>query len=202
MTNRTKILIAEDEAIIRLDLKESLEAEGYEVVGETGRGDEVIGLVRSLEPDLVILDIKMPGMTGIQAAEIITEEGLAAVILLTAFSQQELVQQASNAGVLAYLVKPFQRSDLVPSIELALGRYKEITLLKEEKTLLENNLESRKVIDRAKGMLTDKYGLKESDAYRYIQKKAMTERTTMKDIAETILTEAVLLTTDSQIEDR
>ena len=202
MTNRTKILIAEDEAIIRLDLKESLEAEGYEVVGETGRGDEVIGLVRSLEPDLVILDIKMPGMTGIQAAEIITEEGLAAVILLTAFSQQELVQQASNAGVLAYLVKPFQRSDLVPSIELALGRYKEITSLKEEKTLLENNLESRKVIDRAKGMLTDKYGLKESDAYRYIQKKAMTERTTMKDIAETILTEAVLLTVDSQIEDR
>ena len=202
MTNRTKILIAEDEAIIRLDLKESLEAEGYEVVGETGRGDEVIGLVRSLEPDLVILDIKMPGMTGIQAAEIITEEGLAAVILLTAFSQQELVQQASNAGVLAYLVKPFQRSDLVPSIELALGRYKEITLLKEEKTLLENNLESRKVIDRAKGMLTDKYGLKESDAYRYIQKKAMTERTTMKDIAETILTEAILLTVDSQIEDR
>ena len=202
MTDRTKILIAEDEAIIRLDLKESLEAEGYEVVGETGRGDEVIELVRSLEPDLVILDIKMPGMTGIQAAEIITEEGLAAVILLTAFSQQELVQQASNAGVLAYLVKPFQRSDLVPSIELALGRYKEITLLKEEKTLLENNLESRKVIDRAKGMLTDKYGLKESDAYRYIQKKAMTERTTMKDIAETILTEAVLLTVDSQIEDR
>ena len=202
MTDRTKILIAEDEAIIRLDLKESLEAEGYEVVGETGRGDEVIGLVRSLEPDLVILDIKMPGMTGIQAAEIITEEGLAAVILLTAFSQQELVQQASSAGVLAYLVKPFQRSDLVPSIELALGRYKEITLLKEEKTLLENNLESRKVIDRAKGMLTDKYGLKESDAYRYIQKKAMTERTTMKDIAETILTEAVLLTADSQIEDR
>ena len=202
MTNRTKILIAEDEAIIRLDLKESLEAEGYEVVGETGRGDEVIGLVRSLEPDLVILDIKMPGMTGIQAAEIITEEGLAAVILLTAFSQQELVQQASNAGVLAYLVKPFQRSDLVPSIELALARYKEITLLKEEKTHLENNLESRKVIDRAKGMLTDKYGLKESDAYRYIQKKAMTERTTMKDIAETILTEAVLLTVDSQIEDR
>ena len=202
MTDRTKILIAEDEAIIRLDLKESLEAEGYEVVGETGRGDEVIELVRSLEPDLVILDIKMPGMTGIQAAEIITEEGLAAVILLTAFSQQELVQQASNAGVLAYLVKPFQRSDLVPSIELALGRYKEITLLKEEKTLLENNLESRKVIDRAKGMLTDKYGLKESDAYRYIQKKAMTERTTMKDIAESILTEAVLLTADSQIEDR
>ena len=202
MTNRTKILIAEDEAIIRLDLKESLEAEGYEVVGETGRGDEVIGLVRSLEPDLVILDIKMPGMTGIQAAEIITEEGLAAVILLTAFSQQELVQQASNAGVLAYLVKPFQRSDLVPSIELALGRFKEIMLLKEEKTLLENNLESRKVIDRAKGMLTDKYGLKESDAYRYIQKKAMTERTTMKDIAETILTEAVLLTAYSQIENR
>ena len=202
MTNRTKILIAEDEAIIRLDLKESLEAEGYEVVGETGRGDEVIELVRSLEPDLVILDIKMPGMTGIQAAEIITEEGLAAVILLTAFSQQDLVEQASNAGVLAYLVKPFQRSDLVPSIELALGRFKEITFLKEEKTLLENNLESRKVIDRAKGMLTDKYGLKESDAYRYIQKKAMAERTTMKDIAESILAEAVILTADPQIEDR
>ena len=202
MTNKTKILIAEDEAIIRLDLKESLEEEGYEVVGDTGRGDEVIELVRSLEPDLVILDIKMPGMTGIQAAEIITGEGLAAVILLTAFSQQDLVEQASNAGVLAYLVKPFQRSDLVPSIELALGRFKEITELKKEKTLLENNLESRKVIDRAKGMLTDKYGLKESDAYRYIQKKAMTERTTMKDIAEGILTEAVLFTADSQTEDR
>ena len=144
----------------------------------------------------------MPGMTGIQAAEIISEERSAAVILLTAFSQQELVQQASNAGVLAYLVKPFQRSDLVPSIELALGRFKEITLLKEEKTLLENNLESRKVIDRAKGMLTDKYGLKESDAYRYIQKKAMAERTTMKDIAESILAEAVILTADPQIEDR
>ena len=202
MTNKTKILIAEDEAIIRLDLKESLEEEGYEVVGETGRGDEVIELVRSLEPDLVILDIKMPGMTGIQAAEIITGEGLAAVILLTAFSQQDLVEQASNAGVLAYLVKPFQRSDLVPSIELALGRFKEITELKKEKTLLENNLESRKVIDRAKGMLTDKYGLKESDAYRYIQKKAMTERTTMRDIAEGILTEAELFTADSQTEDR
>ena len=187
MVKAINVVIAEDEAIIRLDLKESLEAEGYEVIGETGRGDEVIDLVRKLEPDLVILDIKMPGMNGLDAAKVISEEGLAPVILLTAFSQQDLIKEAGNAGVLAYLVKPFQRSDLVPSIELALSRFKEISGLKEEAQMLRESLDTRKLIDRAKGVLVDNYGLKESDAYRYLQKKAMGDRTTMRAIAEGIL---------------
>ena len=178
-----RVVIAEDEAIIRLDLKEILEAEGYAVIGETGRGDEAIDLVRMLEPDLVILDIQMPGMNGIDAAKVISDEGLAAVILLTAFSQQDLIQKASNAGVLAYLVKPFQRSDLVPAIELALGRFKEISDLKQETLMLRESLQTRKLVDRAKGLLIDAYGLKESDAYRYLQKKAMEDRTTMKAVA-------------------
>ena len=189
MTEPIRVVIAEDEAIIRLDLKESLEAEGYAVIGETGRGDEAIDLVRMLEPDLVILDIKMPGMNGIDAAKVISDEGLAAVILLSAFSQQDLIKEASNAGVLAYLVKPFQRSDLVPSIELALGRFEEISGLKQEAVMLKESLETRKLVDRAKGLLIDNYGLKESDAYRYLQKKAMEDRTTMKAVAEDILTD-------------
>ena len=187
MTEPIRVVIAEDEAIIRLDLKESLEAEGYAVIGETGRGDEAIDLVRMLEPDLVILDIKMPGMNGIDAAKVISDEGLAPVILLSAFSQQDLIKEASNAGVLAYLVKPFQRSDLVPSIELALGRFEEISGLKQEAVMLRESLETRKLVDRAKGLLIDNYGLKESDAYRYLQKKAMEDRTTMKAVAEDIL---------------
>ncbi|MBT96250.1 MAG: response regulator [Acidimicrobiaceae bacterium] len=202
MSNRIKVLVAEDEAIIRLDLIESLESEGYQVVGETGRGDEAIDLVRNLKPDLVILDIKMPGMNGIDAAKIITDEGLAAVILLTAFSQQELIQEASNAGVLAYLVKPFQISDLVPAIELALGRFKEISELKEERTLLREDLETRKLIERAKGLLIDKYGLRESDAYRYLQKKAMEDRTTMKAIAEGTLSEVSIIGNELHEENR
>ncbi len=182
-----RIVIAEDEAIIRLDLRESLEAEGYNVVGETGRGDEVVDLVRSLAPDVAILDIKMPGLTGIEAAKVINEEKLAAVLLLTAFSQRDLIHEASQSGALAYLVKPFQRSELVPSIELAIGRFKEITALKGEKEVLEANLATRKIVDRAKGVLMDEYGLKEKDAYRYLQKKAMEERSSMKEVAETIL---------------
>ena len=190
MPKMMRVVIAEDEAIVRLDLKESLEAEGYTVIGETGRGDEAIDLARMLEPDLVILDIKMPGMNGIDVAKVISDEGLAAVILLTAFSQQDLIQEASNAGVLAYLVKPFQRSDLVPSIELALGRFKEISDLKQETLMLQESLQTRKLVDRAKGLLIDNYGLKESDAYRYLQKKAMEDRTTMKAVAEDILTDS------------
>ncbi|MEE3072763.1 MAG: response regulator [Actinomycetota bacterium] len=190
MPKMIRVVIAEDEAIIRLDLKEILEAEGYAVIGETGRGDEAIDLARMLEPDLVILDIKMPGMNGIDVAKVISDEGLAAVILLTAFSQQDLIQEASNAGVLAYLVKPFQRSDLVPSIELALGRFKEISDLKKETLMLQESLQTRKLVDRAKGLLIDNYGLKESDAYRYLQKKAMEDRTTMKAVAEDILTDS------------
>ena len=190
MPKMIRVVIAEDEAIIRLDLKEILEAEGYAVIGETSRGDEAIDLVRMLEPDLVILDIKMPGMNGIDVAKVISDEGLAAVILLTAFSQQDLIHEASNAGVLAYLVKPFQRSDLVPSIELALGRFKEISDLKQETLMLRESLQTRKLVDRAKGLLIDNYGLKESDAYRYLQKKAMEDRTTMKAVAEDILTDS------------
>jgi len=197
MTKPIRVVIAEDEAIIRLDLKESLEAEGYAVIGETGRGDEAIDLVRVLEPDLVILDIKMPGMNGIDAAKIISDEGLAAVVLLSAFSQQDLIKKASNAGVLAYLVKPFQRSDLVPSIELALGRFEEISGLKQETVMLRESLETRKLVDRAKGLLIDNYGLKESDAYRYLQKKAMEDRTTMKAVAEDILTDTSRVDSDS-----
>ena len=161
-----RVVIAEDEAIIRLDLKESLEAEGYIIAGEAGRGDEAVELARTLNPDVVILDIKMPGLNGIEAAKIISEEHIAAVLLLTAFSQRDLIQEASKAGALAYLVKPFQRSELVPSIELAVGRFKEISDLKREKQELLDDLETRKVVDRAKGTLMDQYGLKEKDAYR------------------------------------
>ena len=138
----------------------------------------------------------MPGMNGIDAARVISEQGLAAVILLTAFSQQDLIQEASNAGVLAYLVKPFQRSDLVPSIELALGRFKEISDLKQETLMLRESLQTRKLVDRAKGLLIDNYGLKEGDAYRYLQKKAMEDRTTMKAVAEDILTDTSRLDSD------
>jgi|TARA_B100000902_G_scaffold190144_1_gene181805 response regulator NasT len=182
-----RIVIAEDEAIIRLDLRESLEAEGYIVVGETGRGDEAVELSRALKPDVVILDIKMPGLTGIEAAEIINNEKIAAVLLLTAFSQRDLIQDASQAGALAYLVKPFQRSELVPSIELAIGRFQEIIALRKENDDLLENLETRKVVDRAKGALMDQYGLKEKDAYRYLQKKAMEKRSPMKEVAKSIL---------------
>ena len=184
-----RVVIAEDEAIIRLDLKESLEAEGYIIACEAGRGDEAVELARTLNPDVVILDIKMPGLNGIEAAKIISEEHIAAVLLLTAFSQRDLIQEASKAGALAYLVKPFQRSELVPSIELAVGRFKEISDLKREKQELLDDLETRKVVDRAKGTLMDQYGLKEKDAYRYLQKKAMEERSPMKAVAESILQE-------------
>ena len=132
MPDPTRVVIAEDEAIIRLDLKELLEEEGYEVVGETGRGDEAIELVRQNQPDLVILDIKMPGMDGLTAARHITSERLAAVLVLTAFSQRDLVEQARDAGALAYLVKPFQKSDLIPAIEMALGRYAELASLERD----------------------------------------------------------------------
>lgn len=186
---RVRIVIAEDEAIIRLDLAESLADEGYEVVGETGRGDEVVDLVRRLEPDVAILDIKMPGMDGIEAATIINGERLAAVLLLTAFSQRDLIKKASDAGVLAYLVKPFQRSELVPAIELALGRFRELRAIEGEAAALQERLETRKVLDRAKGRLMDTLKMSEGDAYQTIQQRAMEQRTTMRAIAEALLAE-------------
>lgn len=183
----TRVVIAEDEAIIRLDLRETLEEEGYEVVAETGRGDRAVELVREHRPDLAIFDIKMPGIDGLEASRLVSEEKLCPVVLLTAFSQREIVEQARDAGALAYIVKPFQKSDLVPAIEVALGRFRELQLLASEVGALEEQLETRKLIDRAKGHLIDKAGLSESDAYSFIQRSAMSERTKMRDICERIL---------------
>lgn len=183
----TSIVIAEDEAIIRLDLRELLEEEGYSVVGEAGRGDQAVELVRNLRPDVVILDVKMPGMDGIEAAKRISSEAICAVLMLTAFSQREVVEQARDAGALAYLVKPFQKNDLVPAIELAIARFSETKALAAEVSELTERLEVRKVIDRAKGMLIDAHGLKEADAFAFIQKTAMANRVSMRAIAESVL---------------
>ena len=182
-----RVVIAEDEAIIRLDLRETLEEEGYEVVGETGRGDKAVELVRSLRPDLAILDIKMPGMDGIDAARAISAERICGVLMLTAFSQREVIEQARDAGALAYLLKPFQKSDLIPAIEVAIGRFRELQVLSGEVDALGEQLEARKVIDRAKGLLIDECGLREQDAFTFIQRTAMSERSKMREVAERIL---------------
>jgi len=183
----TRVVIAEDEAIIRLDLKETLEEEGYEVVGETGRGDEAVKLVRELEPDLAILDIKMPGIDGLAAAREIAGERRAAVLILTAFSQRDLIEQARDAGALAYLVKPFERGELVPAVEVALGRFRELRALHDQTASLEEQLETRKIVDRAKGKLMDEFGLNEGTAFSFIQRRAMSERVTMRDISQRII---------------
>jgi len=185
--SRARVVIAEDEAIIRLDLKELLEEEGYDVVGETGRGDEAIDLVRELGPDLAILDIKMPGLDGLSVARLIASERLAAVLVLTAFSQRDLVEQARDAGALAYLVKPFQKSDLIPAIEVALARHAEVTTLERTVLDLEERLESRKLIDRAKGRLMDDHGLDEQAAWRFIQTEAMNNRVKVGEIARRVI---------------
>jgi len=186
-TERTRVVVAEDEAIIRLDLKELLEEEGYEVVGETGRGDEAVELVRDLRPDLVILDIKMPGLDGLSAAREIAGGRLAAVLMVTAFSQRELVEQARDAGALAYLVKPFQKSDLIPAIEVALGRFAELTALERDVEDLQARLEARKNIDRAKGRLMDDHGLPEQEAWRFLQQQAMANRVKIDEIARRVV---------------
>jgi len=182
-----RVVIAEDEAIIRMDLRETLEEEGYEVIGETGRGDQAIELVRGLQPDLAILDIKMPGMDGLEAARIINGEKICGVLMLTAFSQREVVEQARDAGALAFLVKPFQKSDLIPAIEVAMGRFRELRSLTGEIDALGEQLESRKIIDRAKGVLIDESGMSENDAFAFIQRTAMSERTRMRDVADRVL---------------
>jgi AmiR/NasT family two-component response regulator len=182
-----RVVIAEDEAIIRMDLRETLEEEGYEVIGETGRGDQAVELVRSLMPDLAILDVKMPGMDGLDAARIINGEKICGVLMLTAFSQREVVEQARDAGALAFLVKPFQKSDLIPAIEVAMGRFRELRALTGEIDALGEQLESRKVIDRAKGVLMDELGMTEADAFGFIQRTAMSERCRMRDVADRIL---------------
>lgn len=183
----TRVVIAEDEAIIRLDLAETLQEEGYEVVAETGRGDEAVRLVRELKPDIAILDIKMPGLDGLSAAREIAGERLAAVLILTAFSQRDLIERARDAGALGYLVKPFQKAELLPAIEVALGRFREMKALHDQATSLEEQLASRKVVDRAKGRLMDDHGLTEGAAFSFIQKTAMRERRTMRAVADEVL---------------
>ena len=182
-----RVVIAEDEAIIRMDLRETLEEEGYEVVGETGRGDEVVDLVRTLQPDLAVLDVKMPGADGLSAAATITEEKLCAVLMLTAFSQREVVEQARDAGALAFLVKPFQRSVLVPAIGVAIGRFRELRDLTGEIDALSEQLAARKLVDRAKAVLIDECAMSEGDAFSYIQRTAMSERVRMRDVADRII---------------
>jgi AmiR/NasT family two-component response regulator len=184
---RTRIIIADDESIIRADLREMLTNLGYLVIGEVGDGRSAVNLARELRPDIVIMDIKMPDMDGIEAAKILTEEQIAPVILLTAYSQQDLVERAREAGVVAYLVKPFQEADLAPAIEVALARFKEFQALRKEVADLKLAFETRKLVDRAKGILMDTQGLTEADAFRKIQKMSMNLRKPMREVAEAII---------------
>ncbi|MGH3727697.1 MAG: ANTAR domain-containing response regulator [Micromonosporaceae bacterium] len=184
-----RVLIAEDEALIRLDLAEMLAEEGYEVVGEAGDGETAVRLTEETKPDLVILDIKMPIMDGIAAAERIAGNRLAPVVILTAFSQRDLVDRARAAGAMAYLVKPFQKSDLVPAIEIAVSRFSELAALESEVATLADQLETRKAVERAKGVLMSDYGMSEPDAFRWIQRNAMDHRMTMRGVAERIVAE-------------
>ena len=182
-----RVVVAEDEAIIRLDLTEILQEEGYEVVGQTGRGDEAVDLVRELRPDLAILDIKMPGMDGLTAAKAIADDRLAAVLILTAFSQHDLVEQARDAGVLAYLVKPFQKSDLLPAIEMALGRHEQMVALEQENADVKARLDARILTDRAKGSLMDNHAMSEAESWRFLQKTAMDSRRSLADVARDVI---------------
>lgn len=181
-----RVVLAEDEAIIRMDLKEMLEEEGFNVVGEAADGRKAVDLAREHRPDLVVLDIKMPGMNGIRAAEIITRERIAAVVILTAFSQRDLAAQAAHAGAMAYVVKPFQKSDLLPAIEVALERYNDVTRLETERDDLSQRLETRKLVERAKGKLQAE-GLSEDDAYKLMQRAAMDRSIPMADVAQLVL---------------
>ena len=185
--SRSKVVVAEDEAIIRLDLKEMLEEEGFDVVGEAADGDAAVRLAQEQRPHLVILDIKMPGLDGLQAAERITEQDLAAVLILTAFSQRELVHRAAEAGAMGYVVKPFQKSDLMPAIEIALARYSQLSALKKETASVSEQLAVRKLVDRAKGVLMDRDGMSEADAFRWLQKRAMDQRRPLREVAEDVL---------------
>jgi response regulator NasT len=188
---RVRVVLAEDEAIIRLDLKETLEDEGYEVVGDTGRGDHAVQLVGELNPDVVILDVKMPGLDGIEAARRIAASHDTAVVILTAFSQRELIDRAIEAGALAYLVKPFSRSELVPAVEIARARHREMRALTDQARTMAERLEARKLLDRAKGVLIDEAGLTEGDAFRFIQTTAMSGRQTMADVARAVLSDGL-----------
>ena len=182
-----RVVVAEDEAIIRLDLVETLREEGFDVVADTGRGDEAVQLVAEHRPDVAILDVKMPGLDGIEATRQIAPQRGTAVVILTAFSQRDLVEQAREAGAMTYLVKPYRRDALVPAVELALARYREMEALEGQVGDLEDRLEVRKIVDRAKGRLIDDHSLSEQDAHAFIQRTAMSQRRTMRDVAGDVL---------------
>ncbi|MCY4423799.1 MAG: response regulator [Acidimicrobiaceae bacterium] len=186
-----RVVVAEDESIIRLDLVETLREEGYDVVADTGRGDDAVGLVAEHRPDVAILDVKMPGLDGIEAARRIAPQRGTAVVILTAFSQRELIEEAREAGAMTYLVKPYRRDALVPAVELALARFREMEALEGQVGDLEGRLEVRKLLDRAKGRLIDGHGMSEQDAYAFIQRTAMSQRRTMQDVAGDVLEERI-----------
>jgi response regulator NasT len=184
---RTRIIIADDESLVRADLREALTELGYLVVGEVGDGQSAVNMARELDPDVVVMDIKMPGLDGIEAAQVLTQEKIAPVVLLTAYSQRELIDRAKEAGVVGYLVKPFRETDLTPAIELAMARFSEFRALEEEVDNLAEALETRKKVERAKGILMDQHGLTETEAFRKIQKMSMNTRRPMKEVAEAII---------------
>ncbi|HEV2347179.1 MAG TPA: response regulator [Actinocrinis sp.] len=184
---RKRVVIAEDEALIRMDLAEMLQEEGYEVVGQAGDGETAVKLAAEHRPDLVILDVKMPVLDGITAAERIGAEKIAPVLMLTAFSQRELVERARDAGAMAYLVKPFSKADLVPAIEMATSRYEELRALENEVADLAARFETRKLVDRAKGLLQVQLGMTEPEAFRWIQKTSMDRRLTMREVAQAVV---------------
>jgi response regulator NasT len=181
------VIIADDESLVRTDLREALTELGYLVVGEVGDGQSAVNMARELDPDVVVMDIKMPGLDGIEAAQVLTREKIAPVVLLTAYSQRELIDRAKEAGVVGYLVKPFRETDLTPAIELAMARFSEFRALEEEVDNLAEALETRKKVERAKGILMDQHGLTETEAFRKIQKMSMNTRRPMKEVAEAII---------------
>jgi response regulator NasT len=184
---RTRVIVADDEALIRMDLREMLTNLGYLVVGEVADGRSAVNQARELRPDVVVMDVKMPGMDGIEAAQVLTEERIAPTVLLSAYGQRELVERAREAGVVAYLVKPYREEELAPAIEVALARFREFQTLQKQVDDLQAALETRKLVDRAKGILMDKQGLSEAEAFRKIQKMSMDNRKPMKDVAEAII---------------
>jgi AmiR/NasT family two-component response regulator len=184
---RTRVIVADDESLVRADLREALTELGYLVVGEVGDGQSAVNMARELDPDVVVIDIKMPGMDGIEAARVLTQERIAPVVLLTAYSQKDLIERAKEAGVVGYLVKPFRETDLAPAIELALARFAEFRALQDEVGNLTEALETRKKVERAKGILMDTQGMTEAEAFRKIQKMSMNTRKPMKEVAEAII---------------
>jgi len=186
-TPKRRVVVAEDEALIRLDLAEMLAEEGFEVVGQAGDGESAVELAEQHRPDLVVLDVKMPRLDGISAAERIARQRIAPVVILTAFSQRELVERARDAGAMAYLVKPFSKNDLVPAIEMAVSRFAELSELEREVSTLTERLEVRKAVDRAKGVLQQSLGVSEPEAFRWIQKTAMDLRLSMRDVAQGVI---------------